>query len=208
MKRIVILFIIIFIGVSAVFAKTQKSEMPSIKFNGGKYSLLYSAKNPQTGAYMNEYYKPNEGYTSWNELIGVHYFPDAYSPIDQAKSFRAYLSEARCPSAIDVNENENTAVLDFMLMDTNKLPIILEFNIFKYEKSPVCGTIALQYAKRYRINNSLEIDSVKKSFKKSRDNYIKQVKKTHIPVLVTVDVDKGRYTNNEGIVDEPAEEFK
>ena len=56
--------------------------------------------------------------------------------------------------------------------------------------------------------NSLEIDKVKKSFMNNRDKYIKQIKKVEIPDLVTVDIDKGKYINHEGIVNDLQSELK
>jgi hypothetical protein len=182
-------------------AKDTKSKMPTIKFNNETFSLYYSTKTPEKQSYFNEYYKTYENYANWTELISVHNYPNAYSPIEQAKLFRDYLGEMNCPSALDIDEENNSATLDFILINNKKLPIILEFNIFKYEKSPICGTNAIQYARRYRINNSLEIDTVKKSFQKKRDNYLKQIKRLEIPSIVQHEVDKGKYINTEGIIE-------
>lgn len=197
MKRIIVLIIFLLCGTMFCSA----ADLPSVKFDGKVFTLYYSAKNSESGTFINEYYKPHEGYTSWSELISVHHFPNAYSPIDQAKAFRDYLGEGLCPSAIEVDEENNSAIIDFVLIDNKKLPIILEFNVFKYVKSLQCGTIAFQYAKRYRINNALEVEKIKKSFMKNRAKYIGQVEKVKIPELVKVEVEEGRYTNNEGIND-------
>lgn len=207
MRKFLIVLILL-ITPLCVFAKPSKSIMPYLKFNGSKFSLYYSAKSPALKTYMNEYYKPSEGYTSWSELIGVHHYPNYYSPIDYAKSFRDYLASNNCPSVIDIDEDNNSAIIDFLIIDAAKLPIVLEFNIFRCEKSPICGTVCLQYAKRYTIMNSLEIDKVKKGFMKNRDKYIKQIKKVEIPDLVTVDIDKGKYINHEGIVNDLQSELK
>lgn len=191
MKRFIILILLLMFTCTICVAKN--SELPVIKFKGNVFSLLYSAKNESVGTYMNEYYKPKEGYNNWTELIAVHYYPNAYSPINQAHAMRDFLGAGLCPSALEEDEENNSAILDFVLIENKSFPIIVEFNIFKYEKSPICGTIALQYAKRYRVNNGIDIDNVKKDFAKSRTKLIKQVNNITIPDLVTVDIDNGKY---------------
>ena len=208
MRKILITLTLLITLPLCALAKSTNTSMPCIKFNGSKFSLYFSAKAPELKTYMNEYYKPTEGYTSWTELIAVHHYPNYFSPIDYAKTFRDYLAEGNCPSAIDVDEENNSAVLDFLLIDSAKLPIIIEFNIFRCEKSPVCGTVCLQYAKRYTIMNALEVDKVKKNFMKNRERYIKQIKKVAIPDLVTAEIDKGKYINHEGIVNDVQSELQ
>ena len=176
------------------------SAMPSLKLNGNKFTLYYSAKSPEAGSYINEYYKNGENYENWSELVAVHHFPTAYSPIDYAKNMNDYLSSMNCPCSIVNDEENNQALIDFILIDSSKLPIILEFNIFRYEKSPVCGSVALQYAKRYLIYNILEVDKVKKSLEKDRSKYLNKVKKLDMPDIVTYDIERGKYKQNEGIV--------
>lgn len=169
---------------SAVFANNDNI----IKFEGNKYLLQYSTKSEENNGYLNEYFKPGESVNMWSEMLAVHHFPNMYSPISQAESFREYLDEINCPSAIYLDEENNTGMIDFILIDGNKLPIILEFNVFKYEKSPVCGTVAIQYVKRYSVSNSFEIEEVKKEFAKSRKRVLKDLDKVEIPELVTKDI--------------------
>ena len=201
MKRIFLVFFTILI-ILPVFAS---AVMPSLKFNGNKYYLYYSSKSPEAGSYINEYYKNGESYESWTELLAVHHFPNAYSPIDYAKNMSDYLSSMNCPSAVDVDEENNSAVIDFILIDANKMPVIVEFDVFKYQKSPVCGSTAVQYAKRYIIHSNLEVDKVKKTFEKDRLKYISKVKKLEVPDLVTFNIDRGKYSSNEGIIKENIE---
>ena len=195
MKRIftTLLLSLILLTQTCVLAKANKSDLPTIKFNKSKYELLYSSKNKETNSYINEYYKHNESYTNWTELLAVHHFKNSYSPIDQAKLLKEGLSSMGCPSAIDVNEKNNTATIDFIIINTKQIPVIIEFNVFKYEKDPICGTIALQYAKRYLLNDRLAIEKIKKSFAKSRVKYIKKVNKFEMPKLIEASVENGEY---------------
>ena len=210
MRIIHIIFLVIlifFIAISDVQAKKQKSETPQIKFNGEKYTLLYSVKGSETNGYLNEYFKKNESYYTWKDILAVHHMPNAYSPIDEAKVLRDALGSMMCPSAIEIDEENNSAILDFIMINSNKLPIILEFNVFKYQKDSVCGTVALQYAKRYVVSNALEVERIKKILKKERNKYVKKVRKYELPKLIEADIDNGKYVKNlkEAIVDEEKE---
>jgi hypothetical protein len=181
------------------FAKNVKTNMPCVKFNKQEYNLYYSSINSESNTRINEYYKPNESYTSWTELIAVHHYKNEYSPIDLAQLFRNYLSDNFCPSAMTIDEDDNSAILDFIVIENKKLPIVLEFNIFKYQKSADCGTIALQYAKRYRVNSALEVEKVKKLVEQNRAKDLKKIKKLQIPEIVSRDVENGKYINTEAI---------
>lgn len=190
-KFLTLLLVLIFVS-SPVFAKKQKDYR--IKFSGQKYTLLYSIKNPDFGGYLNEYYKTGETYNTWSEMLAVHHFPNAYSPIDQVKQFREYLGSMNCPSALTFDDKKNVAMIDFLLINNNQVPIILEFNIFKYQKSKKCGSIALQYAKRYAVTTAMQVDEAKRDFEKSRKKAIKKIKHYEIPMVVAEDIDKCKYT--------------
>lgn len=206
MRRILLLFILFSLSFFNNFANAY--TLPQLEFGGKKFNLFYSAKNHEIGTYMNEYFKPSETYATWSELVVVHHFPNAYSPIEQAMLMRDVLGEANCPSAILLNEEENTAILDFILMSDKKLPIVLEFNVFKYEKHPICGTSAIQYSKRFLIKNALEVESVKKDLEKSRAKYLKRIKNLDIPELFNRDVDNGIILNSEAILSKTIENLE
>lgn len=199
--RIVISVVFAFLlATGIVFAKADKNNMPSIKFNGAKYTLKYSAKSDETGGYLNEYYKAHQTYTSWTELLGLHHYPTAFYPIEHAQEFADYLTESGVVANVEVYDDDNEALLYFVVMDKHKLPIVMEFNIFKFTKSPVCGTLGFQYAKRYMINNPLEIEKFQKEIVKSGPKYIKRFSKLEVPSLVPLDIDNGKYLLKEGSV--------
>lgn len=204
MRRFVSLFLVFIFTISLVSAYS----LPQLDIDGKKFKLYYSSKNPELGTYMNEYFKPAETYASWTELFVVHHYPNAYNPIEQAKFMREFLGELNYPSAITINEEENNAILDFILIADKKLPIVLEFNVFKYEKNEICGTSAIQYSKRFVIKNALEVATVKKDIEKSREKYLKLIKKVPIPKLVSKDIDKGVILNTEAIISNPRENLE
>ena len=101
MKKIFVLSgLILLLATGVAFAKSDKNTLPVIKFDKAKYTLLYSANSKETGGYINEYYKANQTYASWTDLIGVHHYPTAFYPIEHAKEFAEYLNETGVPAHI------------------------------------------------------------------------------------------------------------
>ena len=179
------IILILICSINPVFCK----DTHCLKYNGIKYSLQYSTKDKENNGYLNEYFKPGESYDNWSEMVAVYHFPNIYSPINQLESFRDYLNIINCPNAVKINEDKNYGIIDFIMLDSKKLPIIIEFNVFKYEKSPVCGTIAVQYAKRYLVTNNLQINNIKKDFKKIRKNTLKKIEHFEAPPVVEKEID-------------------
>ena len=114
-------------SINPVFCK----DTQCLKYNGIKYSLQYSTKDKENNGYLNEYFKPGESYDNWSEMVAVYHFPNIYSPINQLESFRDYLNIINCPNAVKINEDKNYGIIDFIMLDSKKLPIIIEFNVFK-----------------------------------------------------------------------------
>ena len=189
MKKIFVLIILVMLNINVVFAgKTDKDY--SINFNGNKFHLLYSVKNKDFGGYLNEYYKKGDTYNIWTELVAVHHFPNAYSPIDRIKDFKDYLGSMRIPSSLTFDDKNNTAMIDFIMISDHSMPVVVEFNIFKYEKSKKCGSVAIQYAKRYTATTTMQIEAIKKDIEHNRKKLIKKVKNLNIPEVITKDIDK------------------
>ncbi len=187
MKRLFIIFFLLFLGCS--FVPAQESR--TFEYEGNKYSLLYSEKSAEHNGYFNQYFKDGEESSSWTEVMSVQHFPNIYSPIDLAYTFREFLGEHNCPSSMFIDEEKNIAMLDFILIDTvgeNKLPVVIEFNVFKYEKYSGCGTVALQYAKKYMVYDAKQVDKVKKKFEKFRPKAIKKILEFDIPEVVQEDI--------------------
>ena len=188
MKKIVLLFFIFALSLTSVNAKGSKDY--TVKFNGTKYHLLYSVKNKDFGGYLNEYYKKGETYNIWTELVAVHHFPNAYSPIDRIREFKDYLGSMGVPSSLTFDDKKNTAMIDFIMISEKQMPIVLEFNVFKYQKSKKCGTVGIQYAKRYAATTTMQIEEIKKEFEQDRKKVIAKVKKFKVPEVITTDIDK------------------
>ena len=185
MKKFISVLLFLFLSVNMSFAKDY-----SLKFNGDKYNLLYSVKNKDFGGYLNEYYKRGETYNIWSEMVAIHHFPNAYSPIDRIKDFRNFLTEMNCPSSLTFDDKKNSAIIDFIMIYDKKLPLILEFNVFKYEKSKKSGSVAVQYVIRYSATTTMQAEAIKKEFEKNRKRILKKIKKFKLPPVITEDIDK------------------
>ena len=202
--KYLLVLILLLNSVGVVYAK---DKLPVIKFNKSKFTLYYAAKNKVTGAYINEYYKKSQTYTTWNELIAVHEYDKAYSPKDKAREFSEYIANMGIVNTIS-EYDDDTAILDFIMVKNNQYPILLEYNVFKFVKRPVCGTMAIQYAKRYRVKNGIEADKIRRNLIKNRSKYIKKVQKLKISKVITEEIDKGKLIVNEGIDEGHYAEFK
>lgn len=185
-RLLVFLFCLIF----SINLTSAKDNLNSVSYNGNKYYLKYSEKSKEHNGYYNQYFKQNEDFDSWTEMIAVQHFPNVYSPIDLAHTFREYLEEYNCPSSLLIDEKDNVGVLDFILIDskTENAPLKLEFNVFKYIKSPYCGSISMQYAKKYSIDDIKNLESVKKDFEKYRQKAIDKIMLITIPEVVNKDI--------------------
>lgn len=186
MKRIFLFFLSFILFCPIAFS----NDTYSLNFNRVRYNLLYSGKTTEHSGYINEYFKSQENKNSWSEIVNIIHFPNAYSPIEHAKEFSEYLNTINCPNALKINEDNNSAVIDFILIDGRKLPIILEFNVFKYEKSEECGTIAVQYVKKYYVYNTTQVENIKKEFRKFRPKILKNIQRFTIPNIIKQNIDE------------------
>ena len=189
MKKILSIFFVLILTAQLTLAKSEDKNY-SLKFNGEKFNLLYSVKNEEFGGYLNEYYKTGETYNIWSELVAIHHFPNAYSPIDRISEFKSYLSNMKVPSELTFDDKKNTAIIDFVMVADKQMPVVLEYNIFKYQKSKKCGTVAIQYARRYAATTTMQVEAVKRDFAKNRKKMISKVKNYGIPEIITKDIDK------------------
>ena len=181
---------ILFLSLSIISTSAKDSENYYINFDGERYNLLYSVKNKDFGGYLNEYYKNGETYHNWSEMVAIHHFPNVYSPIDQVKWFKDFLNKKNCLSELTFDDKNNAAMIDFVMINDKRLPVVSEFNVFKYQRSEKNGSVAIQYVKRYTTTTARELEAAKKDFAKNRKKTIKEVKSYKIPDLITIEIDK------------------
>ena len=60
----------------------------------------------------------------------------------------------------------------------------LHFNVFKCVKASNCGTLAVQYIRKYSVSGVDEVMDIKKKFAKTRLKSIKLLKEFEIPPIV------------------------
>lgn len=183
MKKFFLIFLFLILNSGIVLADDYY-----VKYDKDYYQLKISEKSPEHNGYYNQYYKYNENQDNWSEMIAVHHFPNVYSPVEQAYNFKEFLKSNKCPSSLQIDNVHNSGMLDFVLIDGEQLPIVLDFNAFKYEKSKDCGTIAFQYAKRFEVYNLNELENTKKNFEKFRPKALKKIKKYTIPDIINKDI--------------------
>ena len=159
-----------------------------VKYNGTKYELKYSMRNPENKGFVNEYLKQGEDNSNWSEKIAVHHFPKVYSPIAQTEIFREYLNSMGCMSNVSMNEKKNYALIDFILVNKTKNPAVAEFNVLKFEKAPDAGTIAVQYTQRCTISNNLELELIINDLKNNNKKSVSKIEKFTIPKIVNKEI--------------------
>lgn len=207
MKKIFVLIFAVLICCSNT-AIAKNNKIYSLKFNGNKYRLLYSTQNQDFGGYLNEYFKRGETYNIWSEMVALHHLPNAFSPVERIQQFKSYLAEKNCPSVVDFDDKNNAAFIDFLIVNDKQVPIVMEFNIFKYQKSEKSGSVAFQYAKRYVVTNTLDKEEAQRDFEKIRYKMLKKVKDFKIPEVVTSEIDlcKTNYVDEEFVYKKPNDE--
>ena len=136
----------------AIFFVSNAAFADGLNFLGADYNLAYSSRGAG-GGYFNEYVKNGQTVKNWNELLVVHHFPLAKSPLTEAKKLSSVITaiyakqNKKAPVALSYNDKTDAAIVDFVMpvLDNKKELKCLEFNIFKYEKSPDGkGLIAFQ----------------------------------------------------------------
>ena len=185
MKKFLIIFIVLLVGVQPTFAKEKKIK--PYKFDGKKFELLYSKKTDDT--YINEYYKELETYNNWTEMIALHQFTNAESPIMQVKELKKYLDTNNCKNNMEIDYLNNKALIEFVMESKKRIPVIIEYNVFKY-KMTENGVLAVQYAKRYVAKTAFEQENANKDIEKNQKKIIKKVTKAKYPELIAKEVDK------------------
>ena len=185
MKKFLIIFILVLVGIQPTFAKEKKIK--PFKFDGKKFELLYSKKTDDS--YINEYYKELETYNNWTEMLAIHQFPKAESPVIQVKELKKYLDANGCPNNMKIDYMNNKAIIEFVIESKKRVPVIIEYNIFKY-KMTENGVLAEQYAKRYIARTAFEQEYADQDIEKNQKKIIKKIMKTKYPELITQEIDK------------------
>lgn len=157
-----------------------------IHFNNDVYILKYSELSDLTKGYENEYFLKNETKNNWNKMVGIYYYPEISNPLKFADN------ECKDIESNDINvllkfiENKQAdkAALSYLQNGSENGKNFFEYNIFKYEKHPEKGMMALRYAIRYYFNNDEGIKALAQKVKDENDLYLQKIIESPIPPIV------------------------
>ena len=186
-KILYILILAVFFIAQAAFAEEQ-----TITFLGNTYNLAFSARGAGGGFY-NEYVKNGQTVKNWNEIMVIHHFPLAKSPLTEAKKLSSVITaiyakqNKKAPVALSYNDKKDSAIVDFVMpvLDENKNLKCLEFNVFKYEKSPDGrGLRAIQYSKRFFKNELQNETTFQQNLAQTRTKVMNAIPAIETPQIV------------------------
>ena len=175
---------IIFALIIVFFA--QKSGAEEIYFDNTKYILKYSVLSPDAKGYFNEYYQSNESRNKWTKMLGIYYYPEENSPMKFAKEFDKIIENSDNAVLIKLMENkkQEKALLSFLVNNNENNKNYFEYNIYKYEKHPVKGSVMLKYAAKYYCGTDDEIIKAGNNIREKNDEYIQLIIASATPEVV------------------------
>lgn len=150
------------------------AQNPSIALDGELFTKKFVG-NPPNGDKLLEFIREPESFEKWTKLVGVRYQRLASignDPKKVAEGMAAVVkaSNPNSNSRIIVNESKSEALIDFLTWPASGE--YLEFNVFRYAKSKDGGgVVSLQFANRFKSDNSPEAIN---QFKALRQSWINQ----------------------------------
>lgn len=157
-RSLIALSLLLATGLTLCAAAPEK-----IDFLGLAFRKAFSDKNSEGP--FSEYLLKGQTLEAWKKLMGYYEFINLHDAKDAAQTLVKVLKAQNpdFPSDIIYNEATGEAVVDFVTWPKDESYV--EFNVWKYQKNPNGGLIAIQYAER-----SSEVEVY---FKKLKDHRIK-----------------------------------
>ena len=176
-------FLTVFISLMFLVEPVNAEE---IHFSNDVYTLKYSAIAPQTEGYGNEYFLKNEDVGKWTKMIGVYYYPKESNPLKFAENFDKTVENTENSVLLKLIENKKAdkAAISFLVNGCENAKKYFEYNIYKFEKSPVKGMVVLKYAVKHYFTNNDEIKSIAENIKKENDKYLETIITSPIPTII------------------------
>lgn len=174
-----ILFVSLF-----VFAQSAKAE--EIHFNSNVFILKYSSLSTLNKGYENEYFLNDENRENWTKMVGIYYYPEVSNPIKFAdkETKNVEANEINVLLKYIENKKADKAALSYLQNGSCNGKNYFEYNIFKYEKHPDKGIMALRYAIRYFFTSNDEIAKIANKVKEENDEYMQIIIESPIPPIV------------------------
>ena len=188
-------FGILFISLSiflimTVFAFIQTAKAEEIHFNNDIFVLKYSTLSQLNKGYENEYYLKNEGKNNWTKMVGIYYYPEVSNPLKFADKECKTIESTETNVLLKFIENKKAdkAALSYLQNGSANGKNFFEYNIFKYEKHPDSGMMALRYAIRYFFKDNSEITALAQKVKAENDEYLETIITSQIPPIIEKEI--------------------
>ena len=176
--------------VLALFIGSTFCCAEELHFNNEVYTLKYSAIAPKTGGYGNEYFKKYENISSWTKMIGIYYYPEESSPLKFVEEFDKIVENTDNSVLLKIVENKKSdkAVISFLVNGSENAKKYFEHDIYKFEKHPTKGMVAVKYAVKHYFTNNNEINKIANEVKAENDKYLEMLISSSIPPVVERDI--------------------
>ena len=179
----ILIFGLLLIG---FLAGVQGANANSLKFNDTTYSLKTVKLSDVSKGYENEYFPNGQNEKNWTKLIGIYHYPEVDNPIKYADIFDKEI-EARDNVVLLKfirNKKQNAAVISFLQNGNKDGKFYFEHNVYKYEKHPQKGMLAVRYAKRYFFDTDKQITDIGHEVRQINDNLIAQIVSSPTPSII------------------------
>lgn len=183
MNKIFKVFVVLFfVFISCICSVNAEN----IYFANNKYELNLSDTYVNKGVVTNDYYLNGEYKDHWSNLISISYYPEVNSPIKFSNDFDKRIeANDKCVLLKFVqNKKQNIAVISYLENVEQNGKFFFVYNIYKYEKHPDKGMMALRYAKKYEFMTNEEIKHIASEVKEINNDYMEQIIIAPIPPIV------------------------
>lgn len=195
LKILVSAFVIVFVLILG-FSLAAKAE--EIHFDNQVFILKSGRFSPENKGYENEYFLKDETEANRTKMIGIYYFPEINKPLkysdEQSKKIEA--DETAVLLKYIENKKADKAAVSYLQNGCANGKNYFEYNIFKYEKHPQKGMMALKYSVRYFFKTNNEITEIGKKVRKENDLYLEKIITSPIPPIVEKDLDDTQENKN------------
>lgn len=166
---------------------SSPSVNPKIIFDDEEYIFQSSDKTPSGDVYVNQYCKIDEDASNWTKKIVVIEYSNMVSPISIARSIEGNIKNANSQASAYVSETSdgNVAYVDYLTLGQSKEANqmnVLEFSAYKLQKIPGNGVIALQFIKRYSVEDANS--NFANIFNQDREIIMSDIANIPIPAIV------------------------
>lgn len=183
---------VIILCVLSIFVFKLNALAEEIHFANNIYVLKYSAVSPITKGYENEYFLKNETKKDFTKMIVVYHYPNIDKPLKYAQDVSKKVESEETDILLKLvqNKKEDKAAFSYLENGSINGKKYFEYNIFKFEKHPTKGMLALRYAIRYFFANDEDIAKIGNNIREHNDEYLQQIISSPMPQIVEKEVSK------------------